>query len=485
MTRRLPVRWRLTLWFSALLVITLIVLASLVFFVLRERLYAELDDQLLDQAALTRTSIDVHNGAPAFNESVDHTGDYFRRLIDAQGQVRGGNSAEFGGVPLDQAVVAAALAGTTQFSILTTLGSPPEGPDPVDQGDVQDPPREVLRIVTEPVRGGPDDAIIGALQVGTDRDDVDGPLAQLLGVLVLASPVTLLAAGAGGYVMAGRALAPVAEITDLAARIGARDLHDRLRLDLPDDELGRLARTFNAMLSRIEEAFTRQRQFTADAAHELRTPLSLMRAQVDLALARPRSAAAYREALQGLDGDLKRLTGLVGSLLTLARTDAGRLIPDRSEFDLRETVDLIVEQYAPLAEEAGITLRTQTEPSTLEADEDLLVQVLVNLVDNAISHTPPAGDVTVGCKPSGSGVRLWVSDTGSGIPVADQERVFDRFYRVEVSRARSSGGTGLGLAICKAIVEAHGGTIALASRVGQGTRIDLTFPRQHSAMLAG
>jgi signal transduction histidine kinase len=113
---------------------------------------------------------------------------------------------------------------------------------------------------------------------------------------------------------------------------------------LPDDELGRLALTFNAMLARIEEAFTRQRQFTADAAHELRTPLSLMRAQVDLALARPRSAATYREALRALDGDLKRLTSLVGSLLTLARTDTGRLLPDCSEFDLRETVDLIVEQ---------------------------------------------------------------------------------------------------------------------------------------------
>jgi heavy metal sensor kinase len=273
----------------------------------------------------------------------------------------------------------------------------------------------------------------------------------------------------------------VAAITDLAARIGAKDLHDRLQLDLPDDELGQLARTFNAMLARIEEAFTRQRQFTADAAHELRTPLSLMRTQVDLALARPRSAGAYREALRGLDGDLKRLTGLVGSLLTLARTDTGRLIPERSEFDLRETVDLIVEQYAPLAEEAGIALHAEGQPSPIAADEDLLVQVLVNLVDNALAHTPPSGSVTVGCQTADTVVRLWVTDTGSGIPVADQGRVFDRFYRVEASRARVNGGTGLGLAICKAIVEAHGGTIALTSRTGHGTRIELALPRQNGA----
>ncbi len=179
----------------------------------------------------------------------------------------------------------------------------------------------------------------------------------MLAVLALASPLALIAAAGGGYVLAGRALAPVASITDLAARIGAQDLHDRLQLDLPDDELGRLARTFNPMLAHIEEAFTRQRQFTADAAHELRTPLSLMRAQVDLALARNRSAAAYREALRGLDSDLQRLTGLVSSLLTLARTDTGRLVPELRDFDLRETVGLIVEQYAPLAEKRRHTLR--------------------------------------------------------------------------------------------------------------------------------
>ncbi len=209
-----------------------------------------------------------------------------------------------------------------------------------------------------------------------------------------------------------------------------------------------------------------------------------MRAQVDLALARNRSAAAYREALRGLDSDLQRLTGLVSSLLTLARTDTGRLVPELRGFDLRETVGLIVEQYAPLAEEAGVTLCAETAPTLIAADEDLLVQVLVNLVDNAITHTPPAGSVTVGCQPIGSEVRLWVADTGNGIPVADQKRIFDRFYRVEASRARDNGGAGLGLAICKAIVEAHGGTIALTSQVGHGTRVELALPRHNEASRA-
>ena len=137
---------------------------------------------------------------------------------------------------------------------------------------------------------------------------------------------------------------------------------------------------------------------------------------------------------------------------------------------------LILEQYTPVADEAGIDLRAEAEPAPLEADEDLLVQVLVNLIDNALAHTPCSGNVTVGCRSAAAEVQLWVSDTGRGIEAADQERVFDRFYRVDPGRARANGGTGLGLAICRAIVEAHSGTIALTSRIGQGTRVEVALP---------
>jgi heavy metal sensor kinase len=385
----------------------------------------------------------------------------------------------------DPAVVPRALAGNTEFSTLIVSNDPTDEParsdasnesEPIDQGEQGADHHVVFRMVTEPVRDSSNNAIVGALQFGLDRDDVDEPLAQLLAVFALVSPLLLLAAASGGYLLAGRALAPVAAITDLAARVGAQDLSARLQLDLPDDELGRLAKTFDAMLARIEDAFERQRHFTADAAHELRTPLSLMRTQVDITLARSRSATAYREALQGLDGDLQRMTGLVSTLLMLARADTRTLVPDRSGFDLADTVALILEQYTPMADEAGIDLRAEADPAPLEADEDLLFQVLVNLIDNALAHTPRAGTVTVGCRSVAGEVQLWVSDTGRGIQTADQERVFDRFYRVDAGRARVNGGTGLGLAICRAIVEAHGGTIALTSRIEHGTRVVVALP---------
>ena len=459
--RRLPVRWRLTIWYAALLALVMALFGGTVYVVLRQELYTSFDEQLLNQAALTVAAVHLEDGKPSFESSVAGIadGEYFLRLLDAGGAPAfetGGNPE---GVPLDPGVVNAALGGRTAFSAAL------------------DEDGETIRIISVPVRqsGAPGD-IAGVLQVGLDRNEIDEPLAGLLSALGLAGPVVLLAAAAGGYLLAGHALAPVATITELAARIGAGDLRSRLNLDLPDDELGRLAHTFNAMLTRIDDAFERQRRFTGDAAHELRTPLSLMRSQVDLALARPRSAAEYQEALHGLDGDLDRMAGLVATLLTLARADAGQLALDRAPFDVADTVALVLEQYTPIAAEAGITLRGEPATAALVADEDALVQILVNLMENALAHTPSGGVVTVGCGTDDGRVRLWVSDTGEGIALEHQARVFDRFYRVDAGRTRERGGTGLGLAICQALVEALGGSISLASAPGRGTRIDLQLP---------
>jgi heavy metal sensor kinase len=459
--RRLPVRWRLTIWYAALLALVLTLFGGTLYVVLRQELYASFDEQLLNQAALTLAAVRVVDGIPVLEPTIANVadGEYFLRLLDAGGQTTfetGGNPQ---GVPIDRDVIAAALAGRTEYS------------------GALDEDGELLRIVSVPVRpDGGGTAVAGVLQVGLDRNEIDEPLTGLLGALAFAGPVVLLVSAAAGYLLAGRALAPVAAITDLAARIGADDLHGRLNLVLPDDELGRLARTFDAMLARIDDAFERQRRFTGDAAHELRTPLSLMRSQVDIALARPRSATEYREALHGLDGDLERMTGLVGALLTLARADVGQLIPERARFDLADTAAIVREQYAAAAEEAGVELRAKTVPAPLLADEDLVVQLLVNLVDNALAYTPAGGTVTIGCEPADGRVRLWVADTGQGIAPEHVDRVFDRFYRVDAGRTRARGGTGLGLAICKAIVAAHAGTIAVDSQVGRGARVEVVLP---------
>jgi heavy metal sensor kinase len=460
-TRRLPIRWRLTLWSGVLLVVAMALFSGSLYVFLRQQLYASLDEQLLEQAEHLLATVKVEDGRPVLEPTTANSadGEYLLRLLDADSRTMDDSGGLLAGVPVERDVVASVLAGETSYSTL------------LEEGD------ETIRIFSVPIRSEEDDAVVGVLQIGLDRDEIDEPLAGLLRAVALAGPFTLIFSAVGGYLLAGRVLAPVTTITGLAERIGPRDLDTRLNLDLPNDELGRLAQTFDDMLARMDDAFERQRRFTGDAAHELRTPLSMMRSQVDLALARPRSAAMYQEALQRLDGDVDRMSSLVSTLLTLARADAGQLVLDRAPFDLADTIELVLEQYTPIAAEAGITLQGELETAPLVADEDLLVQVLVNLIDNALAHTSARGEVTVGCELDDGRIRFWVSDTGEGIAPEHQDRVFDRFYRVDAGRSRERGGTGLGLPICRAIVEALGGIISLASVPDRGTRVDILLPK--------
>lgn len=468
--RHLPIRWRLTFWYAAFLALVLTLFGVGLYFGLRWRLFETFDGQLFSQAEVTLGTVQLQDGAaslPSTTLGGEQAGEYFLRLLRTDGDTVVDTGDAIGNVPLDRSLVAAAHNGATSFSTAKVEG-------------------ETLRIVTIPMYDHrPGDAgstgesevagderearnanlglIVGVLQFGLFRDDIEDALSELLGVLALSLPVALLVAAGGGYLLAGRALAPVAAITSVAASIRGSDLHARLNLALPNDELGRLARTFDDMLARIEDAFERQRRFTGDAAHELRTPLSLMRSQVDLALARPRDTRAYQDALRELDEDLERLTSLVSALLALARADGGTLFAERASFDLAEIIRAIVEQYEHVAATAGIELVDASSPTLVLADQDQIVQVLVNLMDNALAHTPAGGRITLGTGSREGSVWLSVADTGSGIALEHQDRIFERFYRVDTGRTRALGGAGLGLSICQAIVAANGGTINLSS----------------------
>jgi heavy metal sensor kinase len=458
---RLPIRWRLTGWYASLMAVALIIFGGGVYIALRIVLYQNLEMTVRDQTDLALSTVQI--GADGQQLSVDPAAmadfrgsQHFIRLIGMDRHVISDTSPTLGGVPIDDGQVSNALSGD---SGLETVKSQ----------------HDTFVVATAPIHDA-SRRIVGVLQTGASRSGVDEDLRHLLLALTIAAPLVLIAAAGGGYILAGRALAPVAEITKMAAGISAADLHARIDLPLPDDELGRLASTFNAMLSRIEDAFERQRRFTGDAAHELRTPLSLMRSQVDLSLARPRDAADYREALEGIDADLGRLTGLIGTLLTLARSDTGRLAIEHVAIDLADTIAVILEQYTTIASEAGIRLCDESSCAPLIGDDDLLVQVLVNLLDNAIAHTPAGGEITVGSRTETGAVRFWVHDQGCGIPEEHLPRIFDRFYRVDESRQRSRGGAGLGLSICRAIIDAHGGRIEVVSKEGGGTKVDVILP---------
>jgi len=277
-----------------------------------------------------------------------------------------------------------------------------------------------------------------------------------------------------GSRVAARAIQPIAVISTDAAKISAGDLSRRINVAETESELGKLAAVLNSTFARLETAFAQQRQFTADAAHELRTPVSVMLTQTQTALNRERSANDYKQAVEACQRAAQRMRKLIESLLELARLDAGQEPLKRLKFDLSQTAWDCVELVRPLAAARGVTIHSDLQPIEGHGDAERLGQVITNLLANAVQYNKDNGEVRISAKVQASMILLAVSDTGPGISSADLPHVFDRFYRADPSR--SSGQTGLGLAISKAIVEAHGGSIDVASTPGAGTTFTVVLP---------
>jgi heavy metal sensor kinase len=297
--------------------------------------------------------------------------------------------------------------------------------------------------------------------------------------LVASGAIMLLVGLAGGWLISRSITRPIDAIAATANEISARNLARRIETGGLDQELIGLATILNEMFARLEAAFDRQSRFTSDASHELRTPLAVIHAHAELALSKPRSGEEYRETLTACLKAAGRMGTLVDGLLTLARADAGRLETQFRELDWRSVVEEVVDQYRPQADTAGITLSTNfDEPLPVRGDVALLARVSSNLISNALRYTPTGGRVHVALRAAGSdGAVLTVEDTGCGIPLEDQSKVFERFYRADRARSRAAGGNGLGLAICKSLVEAHHGRIAFSSVPERGSRFEVWLPQ--------
>jgi len=454
------IRVRLTFWYVLLLAIILAAFSSGVYFTLRYNLYSNLDDSTETRAGDLVAAVRYEGADPTLTGRLPldspTQGEQFVRLYGPSGELTFDDSAPAGDVAIDRQVVQEALTGKTSTRTL----------------DAND---ETFRVRTLPLeRQG---QIAGALEVGLSQGDVSDTLRTLLLVLAVAYPATLVLASFGGVFLAGRALSPIDKLTRLARRISAEELGQRLDLRLPDDEVGRLARTFDEMIARLDEAFRRQREFTADASHELRTPLTVIKGQTEVALSRPRDADSYRQVLRAVNEEVDRMIRLVASLLTLARADAGQIPLTFEVVSLSELVAAAVEQVRPVVGQRDIELHLEPSPAvTLRADEDLLLQLVLNLLDNAGKYTPSGGRVTVGWAVVDGQVEVWVRDTGVGIAPEYLPHVFERFYRVDKARSRAEGGAGLGLSICRWIVEAHSGSISVESAPGNGSTFTVRLP---------
>ncbi|MBC8104876.1 MAG: HAMP domain-containing histidine kinase, partial [Cytophagales bacterium] len=344
------------------------------------------------------------------------------------------------------------------------------------------PSGDRIRICSVPVLGA-NGVVEAVVQTARSLQPVEATLMATDRTLLAFLPLALLAATAVGTLLTHRALAPVGELSRAAARIGAADLGKRLPV-AGADEFARLAQVFNAMLARLETAFEQQRRFTADASHELRSPLTVVLGQASLALASPQNHEG-RRAWERTARAARSMERLVRDLLLLARSDARQLEMERIPLSARELLEAAVEAIPPADREPGapITLLCP-EGLWLTGDSAHLERAIHNLLSNALRHTPPSGSITLSAaRRETEGVTVTVTDTGSGIPPEDLPHILERFYRADRGRARVAGGTGLGLAIAQSIAEAHGGSLQIESRVGEGVtaRIELPQPVPISA----
>jgi len=291
-------------------------------------------------------------------------------------------------------------------------------------------------------------------------------------------PLGLLLAGGGGWLLARRALKPVDIMTQAARRISGEHLSERLQETGSGDELDRLAKTLNDMLGRLDDAFHQMRQFSADASHELQTPLTILKGEMEVALRSPRSAKEYQRVLESGLEEIDRISQLVEGLLLLARADAGVLRLDLRPVELKELLQEIYEQMKVVADDHSVNLQTASmEPVSIQGDRENLRRLLLNLVDNAIKYTAEAGGVTLSVQAEGEWAAVRIFDTGIGLSKDEQDRIFTRFYRAVEARSQGEGGAGLGLCIAESIAEAHGGRIQVESTPGQGSTFTVFLPQ--------
>jgi two-component system OmpR family sensor kinase len=316
----------------------------------------------------------------------------------------------------------------------------------------------------------------GLVLVGASTAAIQGQLLRLSMGLTFTGVAVVALGLAGGWWLAGRAIRPISAISSAAEAIATGALSQRISVSETESELGRLAGVLNHTFEKLEQSFQQQVRFTADASHELRTPLSVILTQTQLALSRERSPQEYQEVLAICERAAERMRVLVNSLLELARVDSGEFALVREDCDLsriaREAIDFI----QPLAEQKKVKLHSQLETTRSKVDPMKLAQVLINLLTNAIQHNPEATEVSVFLQSNGDRAIFRISDTGKGIPAEAMPHLFERFFRADKARSRNSGNSGLGLAISKAIVEAHGGTLQVASTPGKGAEFVIDLP---------
>jgi two-component system, OmpR family, heavy metal sensor histidine kinase CusS len=447
------IRVQLTGWYAAVLCIGLIVFSCAIWFALRHFLHADLESALIDQARGLNTYLQIETQDPGVN--LPHEIDEYSQSMPQNHLLAVFNAS---GQPIYQMP-----SGLTQNSHMA--GTPYK---------LRWKKHSYLAVVqTVLLKEGRIHTLLAISSEPVQR------AVYLLGVLLSAAvPLFVVCAAAGGFWLSRRALRPVDAITERARTIGLSNLSERLPVPNTNDELQRLTETWNAMLARLESAISKISQFTADASHELRTPVAIIRLAAENALRKTRPETEYREALQRIQKESENMTRLIEDLLFLARADFDRDSGETGVVDLGALIESVRLDLSPLAEAKAVTVTQKIADHPIEVLGSLsaLRRMLVILLDNAIKYTPEGGAVSIDLEQRSGHATLTVEDTGIGISEDARSRVFQRFFRADPSRSKESGGHGLGLAIAQTIVEQHGASIELRPASHGGSSFSVSLP---------
>jgi heavy metal sensor kinase len=339
-----------------------------------------------------------------------------------------------------------------------------------------------LRIITFPVLENSHIAKI--IQVASSLEDVEDALNTLFIILMVTVPLALMIASLGGQFLAYKALKPVDNITQTARLITSQNLNQRIKPPKVKDEIARLIETFNEMISRLDQSFRQIKQFTSDASHELKTPLTILKGEVEVTLRKERESPEYQQTLKSNLEEINRMSQIVDDLLLLSKADSGELRLNKEDLNLTEILNEVVSQMNILAQSKRLRIETSNHQEEVHIFGDALRirELFLNLISNGIKYSEEGGSIRISLVKDNRYdlrnplVKIIVSDTGIGIAEEDQKRIFDRFFRVDKARSREQGGSGLGLSICKWIVEAHQGEIEVESEIGKGSSFIVKLP---------
>ncbi len=454
------VRTRLTLWYAVVLALSLIAFALVLYYAAAASFHARQDESLRSTAQTVASAYVEEIGE---TQSLTKAGEVvlaeltfpnrYVQIINSSGQPIASSKNFSGSLTVPSSILDQTRAQNAGFVTVNDL-----------------------RVVIVPVSADPN---LGYAAVAEPVSVIEEGLSQLRRDSFAVVPLVLLFASLGGYFLARKSLAPIASMNDQTQRISAESLSSRLDVLNPRDELGSFATTINDLLARLENSFDEQQRFIADASHELRTPLAVLRGETEVALGKTRTTAEYQESLTLIQEEAERLSRIVEDLFILARQPIESHTPLVKEpIALDEVVSDCARAAQVLAVRKGVRLKLENESAsiTLNGDEEMIKRMILNLLDNAVKYTPEGGEISLALGRQNGNAEIVVSDSGIGISDDDQQRVFDRFYRVDKARSRALGGAGLGLSIVRCIVEAHGGVVRIESTPRRGSTFTVSLP---------